>query len=182
MLKRKNCDTEYDSDNNTCYICLTDCRDEDYLNPCSKNCSKHLVHKKCIYEWKTTGDSCPLCRSRLNSIDIPNLYNYKQLTNYNYRNNFIHLPIHSDIDMLRCFIIKSGNYYRFYVESPTLFEYPHGRLPTFRDITENKNKFIMYAYTTLMLSGYKTTIYTECKKKLQTCGSIKKDKMSLCWK
>ena len=115
--KMNNSDLDYDTDtdNNTCYICYIDCQDEDYLNPCSKNCSKHLVHKKCIYEWKKTNNSCPLCRERLNNIDIPNLYNYNKLKNFNYRNNFIHLPVHKDIDMLRCFVVKCGLFYRFFV-------------------------------------------------------------------
>ena len=51
---------EYSSVHEPCSICIEDFKPIDII--CKTKCG-HIYHKKCIDEWHTINNTCPICRT-----------------------------------------------------------------------------------------------------------------------
>ena len=66
-FKSENFDSEKMKENNSCCICLNNYNKKSIVvNIPSCN---HIIHKKCLEEWITYKDECPICRTKIN-IDL----------------------------------------------------------------------------------------------------------------
>jgi hypothetical protein len=64
--KARSYDPKTDGEAESCAICMEEFTAELGNDVAELNCdSKHIFHTKCIQEWVTKNDICPLCRKSI---------------------------------------------------------------------------------------------------------------------